>query len=537
MSQNDLSIANQGFASFRSDLNSALQALGSTNSGTSAPSTTYANQLFYDTTNNILKIRNEDNDAFISLFTLDQTNDNIEALTIDGTLTYNGDLVSSTAGTSNFRAGVNAGNSITSGGNYNVTIGDEAGTALTTGDNNVAIGFEALKAEDGHGDNVAIGYQALKALNAGGDSHNVAVGNEAGKAFTTGQLNSVIGSLSGTALTEAGRNTAVGYATLTTDTLGSRSTAIGYGALSTQNFASATNSNNTAIGHVAGSTVTTGTKNTLIGSEVGDGLTTGSRNTALGYRSLSGAVDDGQYNTCVGADAGLVLTGDQNTFVGSYDPSTGGSGAEITSGSKNTILGAFNGNQDGLDIRTSSNRVVISDGDGDIRIYSEADGTTYFNCVNQSTDDSFYIESNGVLNILRASGSSRSLIGFKNGGSTVGTITCTTSNTAYNTSSDYRLKENVVDMTGAIDRVKQLSPKRFNFIIDADKTVDGFIAHEAQAIIPEAITGEKDAVDDNGDAIMQGIDQSKIVPLLTGALKEAIAKIEALETRVATLEG
>jgi len=87
MSQNDLSIANQGFASFRSDLNSALQALGSTNSGTSAPSTTYANQLFYDTTNNILKIRNEDNDAFISLFTLDQSNDNIESLTVNGVLT------------------------------------------------------------------------------------------------------------------------------------------------------------------------------------------------------------------------------------------------------------------------------------------------------------------------------------------------------------------------------------------------------------------------------------------------------------------
>jgi len=87
MSQNDLTIANQGFASFRSDLNSALQALGSTNSGSSAPSTTFANQLFYDTTNNILKIRNEDNDAFISLFTLDQTNDNIESLTVDGILT------------------------------------------------------------------------------------------------------------------------------------------------------------------------------------------------------------------------------------------------------------------------------------------------------------------------------------------------------------------------------------------------------------------------------------------------------------------
>ena len=90
MSQNDLSIANQGFASFRSDLNSALQALGSTNSGTSAPSTTYANQLFYDTTNNILKIRNEDNDAFISLFTLDQANDNIESLTINGAFACEG---------------------------------------------------------------------------------------------------------------------------------------------------------------------------------------------------------------------------------------------------------------------------------------------------------------------------------------------------------------------------------------------------------------------------------------------------------------
>ena len=84
MSQNDLSIANQGFASFRSDLNSALQALGSTNSGTSAPSTTYANQLFYDTTNNSLKIRNEDNDAFINLITLDQTNDKAK-FDLDGT--------------------------------------------------------------------------------------------------------------------------------------------------------------------------------------------------------------------------------------------------------------------------------------------------------------------------------------------------------------------------------------------------------------------------------------------------------------------
>jgi hypothetical protein len=80
MSQHDLTIANQGFPAFRSDLNSALQALGSSQSGTSAPSPTFANQMWYDTTNNILKIRNEDNDAWISILTLDQTSDLLSAI-------------------------------------------------------------------------------------------------------------------------------------------------------------------------------------------------------------------------------------------------------------------------------------------------------------------------------------------------------------------------------------------------------------------------------------------------------------------------
>ena len=92
-------------------------------------------------------------------------------------------------------------------------------------------------------------------------------------------------------------------------------------------------------------------------------------------------------------------------------------------------------------------------------------------------------------------------------------------------------------MTGAIDRVKVLAPKRFNFIANADITVDGFLAHEAQAVVPEAITGTHNEVDDDGNPVMQGIDQSKLVPLLTGALQEAIAKIEDLETRLAALEG
>tara|TARA_R100001509_G_scaffold1767_1_gene1521 strand:+ start:57 stop:905 length:849 start_codon:yes stop_codon:yes gene_type:complete len=125
---------------------------------------------------------------------------------------------------------------------------------------------------------------------------------------------------------------------------------------------------------------------------------------------------------------------------------------------------------------------------------------------------------------------------FKNDGSAVGSIRINASSTAYNTSSDYRLKQGVEDMTGAIDRVKAMAPKRFQFIADADTTVDGFLAHEAQAVVPEAVTGTKDEVDEDGNAVMQGIDQSKLVPLLTGALKEAVTKIEALEARVKTLE-
>jgi hypothetical protein len=132
---------------------------------------------------------------------------------------------------------------------------------------------------------------------------------------------------------------------------------------------------------------------------------------------------------------------------------------------------------------------------------------------------------------------------YRSNGSTVGTITQNgTSSTSYNTTSDYRLKENIVPMTGSIDRLKGLKPSKFNFIDQdvsrgATPTVDGFIAHEVSDIIPEAITGEKDGLDFEGNPEYQSIDQSKIVPLLTGALQEAISKIESLEARIKALES
>ena len=147
----------------------------------------------------------------------------------------------------------------------------------------------------------------------------------------------------------------------------------------------------------------------------------------------------------------------------------------------------------------------------------------------------------------------------KNNGSgivSVGSIKSNNSATQYNTSSDYRLKENVVSLTGAIDRLKQLQPKRFNFIGDGE-TIDGFIAHEVSSIAPYAVSGEKDAVkselvldgdgkeqfDENGEIISkevidpQGVDYGKLSALTIAALQEALAKIETLEAKVAALEG
>jgi hypothetical protein len=122
-------------------------------------------------------------------------------------------------------------------------------------------------------------------------------------------------------------------------------------------------------------------------------------------------------------------------------------------------------------------------------------------------------------------------------GSVIGSITQSgITSVAYNTSSDYRLKTDAQPMTGASARVQALNPVNFEWIADGTR-VDGFLAHEAQEVVPEAVTGEKDAVDADGNPEYQGIDQSKLVPLLTAALQEALTKIDALEARITALEG
>ena len=183
--------------------------------------------------------------------------------------------------------------------------------------------------------------------------------------------------------------------------------------------------------------------------------------------------------------------------------------------------------------------------------------------INDNADKSMtnLLYKGGVV-IRRAAVSSQTNISFVNGSTLAGTITTRSGSTAYNTSSDYRLKENVTYDWDATSRLKQLKPARFNFKTDADLILDGFLAHEVSTIVPEAISGTKDETQDlgtiknkDGDVIYedvletltekdegqtwtktktknvyQGIDQSKLVPLLVKTIQELEARITVLES-------
>jgi hypothetical protein len=162
---------------------------------------------------------------------------------------------------------------------------------------------------------------------------------------------------------------------------------------------------------------------------------------------------------------------------------------------------------------------------GIIGIGQALDGVTSASTIGAS------MHPDGAVNICYSGTASHTLMHFRNGNNSIGTIRGLNTSVSYNTASDYRLKENEVAISDGINRLKELQPYKFNFIAEPDVIVDGFFAHEVQDIVPEAISGEKD-----GDE-MQGIDQSKLVPLLTAALQEAITEIEILKEKVEALEN
>jgi hypothetical protein len=225
--------------------------------------------------------------------------------------------------------------------------------------------------------------------------------------------------------------------------------------------------------------------------------------------------------SAVEADAAMFSDGTYYTLaVRRLTSSTGG----MITGEASSALGFGTDNTERMRIDSSGNILFGTEG--------VSNGTTYFG-------STFKADSNSrrTLNMATSVTTAQDLVEFFNPSGRAGYIQINASTTSYVTSSDYRLKENVVEMTGALDRVDQLKPSRFNFIADADTTVDGFLAHEVADVVPEAITGEKDAVDDEGNPIYQGIDQSKLVPLLVGAIQELRAEIEQLKNQQNELEN
>jgi hypothetical protein len=201
---------------------------------------------------------------------------------------------------------------------------------------------------------------------------------------------------------------------------------------------------------------------------------------------------------------------------------------------------------------------------GTERMRIDSNGSILFNTTtlsDGSNNSMSYSNTGDETLIISSAGTGASfMIQFLNGNGTAGQIISGGTTTSYETNSDYRLKTDVQPMTGASDRVLALKPVNFEWIVDGTRT-DGFLAHEAQEIVPEAISGSKDAMkdkeyevspavlDDDGNVVteavmgtrsvpaLQGIDQSKLVPLLTAALQEALNKIDAMETRLAALEA
>jgi hypothetical protein len=232
-------------------------------------------------------------------------------------------------------------------------------------------------------------------------------------------------------------------------------------------------------------------------------------------------------------DSRVQIKGGSNVTTAYYD------GLKVTSNNETVFTqynwNGINGNSTLLFATGGSERMRITSG-GEVLLAGLTDNTPNGEPATGQlvsySDGSKY-----AILVAANSTSGRSMIAFSNPNGIVGEIVSSGSSTAYNTSSDYRLKENVVPMEGALDRVDALKPSRFNFIADADKTVDGFIAHEVQAIVPEAVTGEKDAVDADGNPIYQGIDQSKLVPLLVGAIQELKNIVDQQQIEIETLKA
>jgi hypothetical protein len=289
---------------------------------------------------------------------------------------------------------------------------------------------------------------------------------------------------------------------------------------------------------------TTANFNTAVGYQAGYTTTTGAQNTFLGY--FAGKFSTNGNNTFVGFNGGLnVSTGVGNTFVG--NGYVNGAGYLVTTGSKNTIIGEYSGNAGGLDIRTASNYIVLSDGDGNPRGYFNNTGN-FLVGTNSTTGpqnnsgqgvEVYNPANGGRINFGKTSSGTLDGIVFYHNNPTntyVGGLTYSNTATALVTSSDIRLKQNIVDIDSQFSTINAIKVREFEFIAEPDKKVKGFVAQELFEVFPDAVqvgTEKEDGSIEKGWAV----NQTALIPIMLKAIQELKAIIDTQATRITALEN
>jgi hypothetical protein len=356
--------------------------------------------------------------------------------------------------------------------------------------------------------------------------NGVSVGRGAGAVAT----NTAVGASAIAATATGGSNSAFGYQTLASVTSGDSNSGFGIQALN----GVTTGANNTGHGRAALGNTTTGSFNTAVGRDSLLNNTTATNNTAVGYQA-GYSNTTGANNAFFGVTAGYnITTGGFNSFMGQ------GSGELITTGTKNSILGRYNGNQGGLDIRTLSNYIVLSDGDGNPRGFFENNGSFYLgsttgvNWTTQSSGNiavvnlgSFYARntgsSSGAYWNFGPDSSNSFLVYSSNasGGAYLGNAS-----SSWTGRSDERLKDIIEPITDAVKKVSQLRAVIGKFKADEDGTRRSFlIAQDVQTVLPEAVSIAPRREGEEEDYL--GVAYTDVIPLLVAAIKELKAEFDA----------
>ena len=499
--QNDFIIDNGTGLAVRQDIQDALQALAGLSSGDSAPLTTYAFQLYANTTDNKLQLRNAANSAFVNLRGFDGSIILPAGTEGQASLSFDGD-----PDTGIFSSEGNSFSVTTSGVEKMklgaTTIFNDSGADIDfriESDSNANC-FKLNAGTSGIGINQdpANGYGLDILGNSGFDDvlRLTAVGTNIGARMNLTPTGTGIPRINGTA--NALQLQTIGNAALHIDS----SQQVGIGTtnpLSLLHIVEA--ASNPAVKIKSGTSTNQNASLQLFNDNEGGILSLGVFGSSASTFGANEATD-----AFISANNDLAINSQNASGVIRFGVgSTPNEKMRIDS--SGTVLIGTTG---------------VGGGSGGIRFKNPDVGTSRFGTtITSGTKTLIQFISNNANNI-------------------VGSISVATSTTSFNTTSDYRLKENESLISDGITRLKQLKPYRFNWKSDSSTIVDGFFAHEVSSIVPESITGTKDAVavqedvdkgiaDAIGEPIYQSIDQSKLVPLLVAAVQELIGKVEALE--------